>query len=97
MAAYDTAFRMQTEAPKVFDLNTESKDTPTCTAWAIRRRRLCRRCLMARRMVENGVRFVCVVSGGGGPEAEWDAHSILKSTTAYGELTDKPVAALIRI
>ena len=34
-----------------------------------------RRCLLARRMVENGVRFVCVVSGGGSGDTEWDAHS----------------------
>src|SRR5436305_688423 len=75
MSAYDTAFKMQTEAPKVFDLSNEPKETldlygvgdPKTDDYG-------RRCLMARRMVENGVRFVCVVSGGGGPESEWDAH-----------------------
>src|ERR1017187_9874660 len=98
MAAYDTAFKMQTEAPKVFDLNTESKDTldmygvgdPATDDYG-------RRCLMARRMVENGVRFVCVVSGGGGPEAEWDAHSDIEDNhLRMASWTDKPVAALIK-
>jgi uncharacterized protein (DUF1501 family) len=98
MAAYDTAFKMQTEAPKVFDLNTESKETldmygvgdPKTDDYG-------RRCLMARRMVENGVRFVCVVSGGGGPEAEWDAHSDIEDNhLRMASWTDKPVAALIK-
>ena len=98
MAAYDTAFKMQTEAPKVFDLNTESKETldmygvgaPNTDDYG-------RRCLMARRMVEKGVRFVCVVSGGGGPEAEWDAHSDIEDNhLRMASWTDKPVAALIK-
>jgi hypothetical protein len=98
MAAYDTAFKMQTEAPKVFDLNTESEETldmygvgdPATDDYG-------RRCLMARRMVENGVRFVCVVSGGGGPEAEWDAHSDIEDNhLRMASWTDKPVAALIK-
>ncbi|HXJ44469.1 MAG TPA: DUF1501 domain-containing protein, partial [Bryobacteraceae bacterium] len=98
MSAYDTAFRMQTEAPKVFDLNNEPKETldmygvgdPTTDDYG-------RRCLMARRMVENGVRFVCVVSGGGGPEAEWDAHNDIEDNhLRMASWTDKPVAALIR-
>ncbi len=82
-SAYDTAFKMQTEAPKVFDLTNEPQETlemygvgdPKTDDYG-------RRCLMARRMVENGVRFVCVVSGGGGPEAEWDAHATSKRITA---------------
>ncbi|HVW84368.1 MAG TPA: DUF1501 domain-containing protein [Bryobacteraceae bacterium] len=98
MAAYDTAFRMQTEAPKVFDLNNEPKETlemygvgdPKTDDYG-------RRCLMARRMVENGVRFVCVTSGGGGPEAEWDAHSDIEDNhLRMASWTDKPVAALIK-
>src|SRR5688572_6468890 len=64
--AYDLAFKMQTEAPAVFDLSQEPEETkelygigkePTDDYG--------RRCLLARRMVEKGVRFVCVVSGGG--------------------------------
>ena len=98
MSAYDTAFKMQTEAPEVFDLSKEPKETldlygvgdPKTDDYG-------RRCLMARRMVEKGVRFVCVVSGGGGPEAEWDAHTdIEENHLRMASWTDKPVAALIQ-
>ena len=98
MSAYDTAFKMQTEAPEVFDLSKEPKETldlygvgdPATDDYG-------RRCLMARRMVEKGVRFVCVVSGGGGPEAEWDAHNdIEENHLRMASWTDKPVAALIK-
>jgi hypothetical protein len=98
MSAYDTAFKMQTEAPEVFDLGKEPKEvldlygvgSPLTDDYG-------RRCLMARRMVEKGVRFVCVVSGGGGPEAEWDAHNdIEENHLRMASWTDKPVAALIK-
>jgi hypothetical protein len=98
MSAYDTAFRMQTEAPQIFDLSTEPKETldlygvgdPETDDYG-------RRCLLARRMVENGVRFVCVVSGGGSGDQEWDAHNdIEENHIRMAGQTDKPVAGLIR-
>ena len=53
-----------------------------------------RRCLLARRMVEKGVRFVCVVSGGGTADTEWDAHSDIETNhIKMASYTDKPVAA----
>jgi hypothetical protein len=97
ISAYDTAFKMQTEAPEVFDITRESKETlalygvgdPKTDDYG-------RRCLLARRMVEKGVRFVCVVSGGGAANTEWDAHSdIEENHTRMASLTDRPVAALI--
>jgi hypothetical protein len=98
MSAYDTAFKMQTEAPEVFDLSKESQETldlygvgkPDTDDYG-------RRCLLARRLVEKGVRFVCVVAGGGGAETEWDAHSdIEKNHLRMARLTDQPTAALIK-
>ncbi len=98
MSAYDTAFRMQTEAPEVFDISNEPKETldlygvgdPKTDDYG-------RRCLLARRMVEKGVRFVCVVSGGGAANTEWDAHNdIEENHLKMASLTDKPVAGLIR-
>ena len=97
ISAYDTAFKMQTEAPEIFDISKESKETldlygvgdPKTDDYG-------RRCLLARRMVENGVRFVCVVSGGGSGDQEWDAHNdIEENHIRMAGQTDKPVAALI--
>jgi hypothetical protein len=98
MSAYDTAFKMQTEAPEVFDLSKEPKETLDLYGVGdAKTDDYGRRCLMARRMVEKGVRFVCVVSGGGGPEAEWDAHNdIEENHWRMASWTDKPVAALIK-
>ena len=98
MSAYDTAFRMQTEAPEVFDLSKESQatrdlygvDDPVTDDYG-------RRCLLARRMVEKGVRFTCVVSGGGAADTEWDAHNDIESNhRKMAGKTDKPVAGLIQ-
>jgi uncharacterized protein (DUF1501 family) len=99
MSAYDIAFKMQTEAPEIFDLSKEPKETlemygvgtePTNDYG--------RRCLLARRLIEKGVRFVCVVSGGGGgSQFEWDAHSDIEGNhQRMAAWTDKPVAALIK-
>lgn len=98
ISAYDTAFKMQTEAPEVFDISKEPKETlelygvgtPATDDYG-------RRCLLARRLVEKGVRFVCVVSGGGNADTEWDAHSNIESNhLKMASYTDKPVAALIK-
>ncbi|HYO79856.1 MAG TPA: DUF1501 domain-containing protein [Bryobacteraceae bacterium] len=98
MNAYDLAFRMQTEAPAVFDLSGETEETkelygvgkePTDDYG--------RRCLLARRLVEKGVRFVCVVSGGGPGNLQWDAHEdIEENHIRMAAQTDKPVAGLIK-
>jgi hypothetical protein len=96
--AYDLAFRMQTEAPEVLDLSRESRETlelygvgtePTHDYG--------RRCLLARKLVEHGVRFVCVVSGGGPGNMQWDAHNdIEENHTRKAAETDKPVAGLLK-
>src|SRR5262249_26597076 len=74
IGSYELALRMQTEAPGVFDLSGETRQTrdlygigaePTDDYG--------RRCLLARRLVERGVRFVVVVSGGGPGNLQWDA------------------------
>ncbi len=90
--SYELAFRMQAEVPNVIDLNQETQQTqqlyglddPDTQTFG-------RQCLMARRLVENGVRFVQIFSGG------WDSHDYLeRGHSARIKSVDKPVAALIR-
>lgn len=98
LAAYELAFRMQTRAPQIFDLSRESRDT--FDLYGIGRKPTDdygRRCLLARRLVENGVRFVCVVSGGGPGNMQWDAHKdIEENHLRKAAETDQPVAGLLR-
>lgn len=98
LSAYDLAFRMQTEAPAVFDLASEPQATlelygignPPTDDYG-------RRCLLARRLVEKGVRFVCVVSGGGPGNLQWDAHDdIEENHLRLARQTDQPVGALLK-
>ncbi|MEO7143498.1 MAG: DUF1501 domain-containing protein [Bryobacteraceae bacterium] len=97
MSAYDLAFKMQTEAPAVFDLSKESK--ATLAMYGIGEEKsddYGRRCLLARRMVEKGVRFVCVVAGGGLGTLQWDAHEdIEENHIRMAGHTDKPMAGLL--
>jgi hypothetical protein len=98
ISAYDTAFKMQTEAPEVFDISKESKETldlygvgdPVTDDYG-------RRCLLARRLVERGVRFVVVVSGGGPANMQWDAHNdIEENHLRMAANTDRPIAGLLQ-
>jgi hypothetical protein len=95
--SYELAFKMQTEAPDLFDLAKEKQETldlygigtkPTDDYG--------RRCLLARRFVEKVVRFVVVVSGGGPGNMQWDAHKdIEENHKRMAGQTDKPVAGLL--
>ena len=85
MNAYDLAFKMQTESPKLFDLSHEPQETldlyginadPTHDYG--------RRCLLARKLVEAGVRFTCVVAGGGPGKMQWDAHDDIEENHLRG-------------
>jgi hypothetical protein len=96
--AYDLAFKMQTEAPMVFDLSRESQETLDLYGVGVEPTNdYGRRCLLARRLVEHGVRFICVVSGGGPGNLQWDAHSdIEENHLRMAAQTDKPVAGLLQ-
>ena len=93
MEAVDLARRMRSAAPAVFDLGQETDATRR--AYGIGEKatnEFGRSCLLARRLAENGVRFITVSSG-----QVWDQHSNLKSGHEKNALaTDKPVAALIQ-
>ena len=98
ISAYDLAFKMQTEAPAVFDISKESPKT--LEAYGVGKEPTDdygRRCLRARRLVEKGVRFVTVVSGGGPGNLQWDAHDdIEENHIRMATQTDQPVAALMK-
>lgn len=92
MQSFELAYRMQTEATDVVDLSQESEATHRL--YGIdnpRSRSYGSKCLMARRLVENGVRFVQVYSDG-----EWDAHdNLAENHTHHCQATDVPVAGLL--
>jgi len=96
IASFELAFRMQASAPKVFDLASES--TKTHSMYGIGEEptdEYGRQCLLARRMVEAGVRFVQVNHSY--PRNYWDAHGDLKNNhTTNAKKVDKPVAGLLR-
>ncbi len=93
--AYELAFRMQSAAPDAVDISEESAATQTLYGLDDpTTREFGTRCLLARRMIERGVRFVQLYSG---DTTGWDAHEdVLKNHTEYCARTDKPVAGLIR-
>jgi uncharacterized protein (DUF1501 family) len=91
IAAYEMAFKLQTSAPELMDLRSESAETlglygadPAVPSFA-------RACLLARRMVERGVRFVNIYHEG------WDAHSDVRGNLKTNcAATDRAAAGLIR-
>ncbi|MDA8745737.1 DUF1501 domain-containing protein [Rubripirellula amarantea] len=92
MESYELAYRMQTSVPGIIDLNTESEATRE--AYGLNQTEteaFGKQCLMARRLVEEGVRFVQIFSGG------WDSHDYLERGHASRIASvDKPMAALIK-
>src|SRR5947209_1900675 len=92
---YELAFRMQSAAPEAVDLSSESEETKSLYGLDGRdTAEFGTRCLLARRLVERGVRFVQLYSG---DVNGWDAHDdVEKNHAMMCARTDKPVAALLR-
>ena len=95
--SYELAYRMQTTAAEVVDLGRE--DTATKEAYGLHEKITAdfgRKCLITRRLLEKGVRFIQLYSGGGHIEDTWDGYNdcITNHKLHAGE-TDKPIAALI--
>jgi hypothetical protein len=97
IASYELAFRMQAHAPEAVDLSRETEATRRLYGLDdARTERIGRRCLLARRLVERGVRFVQVYSGGGHSEETWDAHTdVIANHELHCGETDRPIAALL--
>jgi hypothetical protein len=98
IGAYELAARMQQSAPEALEIASESQATQSLyglgeTATAD----FGRRCLLARRLLERGVRFVQVWSGAGGPKDNWDNHAdIVNQLPPIARSVDRPIAALLR-
>lgn len=93
--SFETAFAMQTEAREAFEINSESKatldlyginpDQPASFAW---------KCLVARRLVERGVRFVELIDGSS--SHNWDQHGNMAEHADHARVIDQPIAGLLR-
>ncbi|MGP0067635.1 MAG: DUF1501 domain-containing protein [Isosphaeraceae bacterium] len=98
IAAYELAARMQRSAPEALDLGGES--AATRTLYGLDEPETAdfgRRCLLARRLLERGVRFVQVWSGMQGAANNWDNHNnIPKELPSIARTVDRPTAALLR-
>jgi hypothetical protein len=98
IASYELAFKMQEHAPEAVDFSQETE--ATVKLYGIDNEQtedFGRKCLLARRLVERGVRFVQIYSGGNHNDANWDAHGDLEKNHNYhAGRTDKPIAALIQ-
>ncbi|MBI5758132.1 MAG: DUF1501 domain-containing protein [Planctomycetales bacterium] len=98
IASYELAAKMQVSAPELLDLSRETEathqayglDKPQTSDFG-------KNCLIARRMLERGVRFVQVWSGMGGPSGNWDNHTdIPKELPFIAGSADQPIAALVK-
>jgi hypothetical protein len=97
ISSYELAFRMQSHAPEAVDISKENDATRKL--YGLDRKNTSEfgtRCLLARRLVERGVRFVQIYSGGGPVSVQWDAHSnLVANHEKMCAMTDLPVAGLL--
>jgi hypothetical protein len=100
LRSYELAARMQSSIPEATDLDGESEATKRLYGLGEDANKgFARNCLMARRLLERGVRFVQIINGGsfGSPRINWDGHENLKENHDTQAATmDRPVAALIQ-
>ena len=90
IAAYEMAHRLQTSAPELMDLAGESAETLALYGCSAGEASFARACLIARRLVERGVRFVTIYHEG------WDAHSDVAGNVRHNcQATDRASAALV--
>ena len=108
IATYELAFELQMSAPEALDLSDETQQTldmyginepkPDWHTLALGPSHFGRQCLIARRLVERGVRFIQIYSGGGGAGGQntWDGHhGIEENLKLHCPEVDKPIAALL--
>jgi len=98
IASYELAFNMQQHAPEAVDFTKETEETKKLYGIGEGRTDdFGKKMLLARRLVERGVRFIQVYSGGNHNDYNWDAHSdMVKNHSLHAGNTDKPVAGLLK-
>ena len=98
ISSYELAYKMQSTAPEATDLSKETEATKEMYGLNDKRTEVFgRQCLMARRLVERGVRFIQLYSGGSHIDSTWDAHNDLKTNhDLHAGETDQPIAALLK-
>ncbi len=95
--SFETAFGMQVEAPEAFDLTKESD--ATLNMYGLERGStdgFAWQCIVARRLVERGVRFVELIDGGTAIDHNWDTHAKMTNYNRMAKNVDQPIGALIR-
>lgn len=105
IASYELAFQMQSAAPEALDLSQETEYTKNMYGmydpWpyhklAIGPETFAKQCIIARRLVERGVRFIQLYSGGGHQQQNWDAHQgVEENLKIHCPAVDKPIAGLL--
>ena len=104
LESFELAYRMQTAAPEAFDVNRETSATQEAYGLNCNESKdYGRQCLIARRLIERGVRYVQIFAdvattpGGGGNDVPWDAHSDIKvNHGTCAASVDQPTAALLK-
>lgn len=98
IASYELAYKMQTAAPEVIDVDREPDHVKSLYGVGQRRTdEFGRKCLLARRLVERGVRYIQIYSGGAHNDSNWDAHGdLVKNHAFHAGNTDRPIAGLLR-
>ncbi len=97
ISSYELAYRMQSHAPEAIDISNEPDYIKQLYGIEDERTEdFGRKCLLARRLVERGVRFIQIYSGGNHNDHNWDAHGDLEiNHNKHAGATDQPIAALL--
>lgn len=97
IASYELAYRMQATAPEAIAVEEESEETRALYGMDRKETEdFGRKCLLARRLVERGTRFIQIYSGGAHNDQNWDAHGDLETNhNLHAGATDKPIAGLL--
>ena len=98
ISSYELAYKMQIQAPEAIDVDKEPEHIKELYGLNDdRTEEFARKLILSRRLVERGVRFIQVYSGGAHNDSNWDAHGDLKKNHDYhAGRTDKPIAGLLK-